>query len=171
MKKDVFEQYVEDYGNKLSRLCFSLCRNEHDASDLYQDTWLKAYNAYERTDIHNFEKWLYSICVNLYKDDYRKRTRGPQEVVFDSNEHKDAFIASLSADDEFEENDYSELYKAIDKLPEKLKICISLRYFSDLSCLEISKVLEISISAVTTRLSRAIKALAKEMNREEDGGI
>lgn len=171
MKKDVFEQYVEDYGKKLSRLCFSLCRNEHDASDLYQDTWLKAYNAYERTDIHNFEKWLYSICANIYKDDYRKRKRGLQEVAFDSNEHKDAFMASLSSDDEFEANDYSELYEAIDRLPEKLKICISLRYFSDLSCAEISSVLEISISAVTTRLSRAIKALAKEMNRREDGGI
>ena len=165
MKRNLFEQYVADYGDKLSRLCFSLCRNEHDASDLYQDTWLKAYNAYENNDIHNFEKWLYSICVNLYKDNYRKKTRGLQEIVFDSTEHKDAFMASLSVEDDYDSNDYSELYSAIDKLPEKLRICISLRYFSDLSCAEISNVLEISVSAVTTRLSRAIKALAKEMNK------
>ncbi len=83
---------------------------------------------------------------------------------FDTNEHKDAFLASLSTDDEYENDDYTELYDAIEKLPEKLRVCISLRYFSDLSCVDISTVLGISVSAVTTRLSRAIKALAKEMN-------
>ncbi len=168
MKKDIFEQYVAEFGKKLSRLCFSLCRNEHDASDLYQETWLKAYNAYEKSDVHNFEKWLYSICVNLFKDAYRKKIRGLQEVVFDSNEHKDAFMSSLSTEDAYEQNDYSNLYAAIDKLPEKFKVCISLKYFSDLSCAEISAILEISVSAVTTRLSRAIKMLAKEMNKGEE---
>ena len=68
---------------------------------------------------------------------------------------------------EYEIRDYSNLYAAIDKLPEKLKICISLKYFSNLSCAEISSILEISVSAVTTRLSRAIKVLAKEMNKGE----
>lgn len=165
MKKDLFEQYVVEYGDKLSRLCFSLCRNEHDASDLYQESWLKAYSAYDKSDVHNFEKWIYSICVNLFKDSYRKKIRGPQEVVFDSTEHKEAFMSSLSSEDEYEENDYSELYAAIEKLPEKLRACISLKYFSDMSCADISSVLGISVSAVTTRLSRAIKALAKEMNK------
>lgn len=167
MKKEIFEQYVVDFGNKLSRLCFSLCRNEHDASDLYQETWLKAYNSFDKTDVHNFEKWLYSICVNIFKDGYRKKIRGPQEMIFDSNEHKDAFMATLTDEYEYEIRDYSNLYAAIDKLPEKLKICISLKYFSNLSCAEISSILEISVSAVTTRLSRAIKVLAKEMNKGE----
>jgi RNA polymerase sigma-70 factor (ECF subfamily) len=167
MKKEIFEQYVVDFGSKLSRLCFSLCRNEHDASDLYQETWLKAYNSFDKTDVHNFEKWLYSICVNIFKDNYRKKIRGPQEMIFDSNEHKDAFMATLTDEHEYEIRDYSNLYAAIDKLPEKLKICISLKYFSNLSCAEISSILEISVSAVTTRLSRAIKVLAKEMNKGE----
>lgn len=171
MKKDIFEQFVAEFGDKLSRLCFSLCRNEHDASDLYQETWIKAYKAYDDNDVHNFEKWLYSICVNLFKDFYRKKMRGPQEMVFDSTEHKDAFMSTISAEGEYEETDYSNLYAAIDKLPEKLKVCISLKYFSNLSCAEISTVLEISVSAVTTRLSRAIKALAKEMNKGEENRI
>lgn len=171
MKNDVFEQYVADYGSKLSRLCFSLCRNEHDAFDLYQETWLKAFNAYEKTKINNFEKWLYSICVNNFKDTYRKKSRGPKEVLFDSTEHKDAFMASIPATDDYDDNDYSKLYTAIDKLPDKLKVCISLRYFSDLSCAEISSVLDISVSAVTTRLSRAIKFLAKEMNKSEENSV
>ena len=167
MNKDVFEQYVSEYVSKLSRLCFSLCRNEHDASDLYQDTWLRAYNSYDKHDVKNFEKWLYSICVNGFRDTYRKRLRYPQEIIFDSTEHKDSFFASIPDNDQFDNEDYDNLYAAIDTLPEKLRICISLRYFSNLSCAEISTVLSISVSAVTTRLSRAIKQLAKEMNKGE----
>lgn len=161
---NIFEQYVVEYGDALSRLCFSLCRNNHDASDLYQDTWLKAYSSYNKANVHNFEKWLYAICMNLFRDSYRKKIRGLQEIQFESNEHKDAFMSSLSVEDEYDKADYSELYNAIEKLPDKLKAVISLRYFSDLSCADISDVLGISVSAVTTRLSRAVKALAKEMN-------
>ena len=75
-------------------------------------------------------------------------------------------MASLPAEDEYEESDYGALYAALDKIPEKLKTVVSLKYFSDLSCTEIAEVLGISVTAVTTRLSRAIKALAREMNVE-----
>ncbi len=165
IKNSVFEEYVLKYGEKLSRLCFSLCRNEQDAYDLYQETWLKAFSAYN-SDVRDFEKWIYRICVNLFKDTYRKKVRGLQTVQFDSNEHKDAFMASLPANDEYSKDDYSELYSALAKLPEKLKAVVSLKYFSDLSCAEIAEILGITVSAVTTRLSRAIKALAVEMNKE-----
>lgn len=161
-----FERYVNEYGDALSRLCFSLCRNQHDANDLYQDTWLKAYSAYTKTEVKSFEKRLYSICMNQFKDTYRKKIRGIQELQFDSNEHKDAFMASLSSEDEYEKEDYEDLYSAMSKLPRKLKETVSLRYFSELSCNDIADVLGISVSAVTTRLSRAIKMLANEMNKE-----
>ena len=166
IKNSLFEEYVVKYGAALSRLCFSLCRNEQDAADLYQETWLKAYSSYDSHQVRDFEKWLYAICVNLFKDTYRRKLRAPQELRFDTNEHKDAFMASLPAEDEYEESDYGALYAALDKIPEKLKTVVSLKYFSDLSCAEIAEVLGISVTAVTTRLSRAIKALAREMNVE-----
>lgn len=161
---NIFEEYVVKYGDALSRLCFSLCRNTHDAADLYQDTWLKAYLSFEKSNVKSFEKWLYAICVNKFRDTYRKKLKAPLEIQFESNEHKDTFMASIAADDEYEESDYSALYAAISRLPEKLKTVISLRYFSELSCNDIAEVLGITVSAVTTRLSRAIKFLAVEMN-------
>jgi len=133
---------------------------------LYQETWLKAYSAYDSEKVRDFEKWLYAVCVNLFKDTYRKKLRGPQEIVFDTNEHKDAFMASISVEDEYDSADYSQLYAALSKLPEKLKTVVSLRYFSNLSCADIAQVLGITVTAVTTRLSRAIKTLAAEMNKE-----
>lgn len=165
IKSSLFEEYVLKYGDRLSRLCFSLCRNEQDSYDLYQETWLKAFSAYN-SDVRDFEKWLYRICVNLFRDTYRKKLRGPQVLQFDSNEHKDAFMASIPASSEYSEGDYTELYAALDKLPQKLKTVVSLKYFSELTCSEIAEILGISVTAVTTRLSRAIKALAVEMNKE-----
>lgn len=164
VKNLVFENYVREYGDSLSRLCFSLCRNEQDAYDLYQETWLKAFASFDNTEVRNFEKWLYTICVNKFKDTYRKKLRSPSEIQFETNEHKDAFMSALSYEEKYDIDDYSELYSALEKLPDKLKTVISLRYFSELSCNDISEVLGISVTAVTTRLSRAIKALAKEMN-------
>ena len=161
-----FEKYVIEYGDSLSRLCYSLCRNKEDAYDLYQDTWLKAFSAYNKTEIQRFDKWLYSICSNCFRDTYRKKLRSVQEIQFDSNEHKDSFMNSLPSDDEYDKNDYSLLYRALEKLPNKLKETVSLRYFSDLSCNDIAEILGISVSAVTTRLSRATKFLATEMNKE-----
>ena len=125
---------------------------------------MRAYTAYDTAKINDFEKWLYAICVNRFKDLYRKKLRSPQEIQFDTNEHKDAFMASIADSDTYDETDYSELYKAIEQLPEKLRIVISLRYFSDMSCNEVSEVLGVSVTAVTTRLSRAVKQLARIMN-------
>lgn len=160
----MFETYVVEYGDSLARLCFSLCRNNQDAEDLYQETWLRAYASYDQSEIKDFRKWIYAICVNRFRDTYRKKLRGIQEVQFETNEHKDAFFASIACDSDYDQTDYTALYEAIAKLPDKLKAVISLRYFSDLSCADISEVLDISVTAVTTRLSRAIKLLAKEMN-------
>ena len=75
-------------------------------------------------------------------------------------------MASISVEDEYDSADYSQLYAALSKLPEKLKTVVSLRYFSNLSCADIAQVLGITVTAVTTRLSRAIKTLAAEMNKE-----
>lgn len=125
---------------------------------------MRAYSAYSDETVKCFDKWLYAICVNLFKDTYRKKVRMPAEVQFETNEHKDAFMSSIEDKREYDEVDYTLLYRAIDKLPEKLRCVISLRYFSDMSCSEISEVLNISVSAVTTRLSRAIKKLSAEMN-------
>lgn len=129
---------------------------------------MKAFLSYDKTDVRNFEKWLYAICVNKFKDTYRKKLRSPTELQFDTNEHKDAFMATLSYEERYDIDDYSALYSALEKLPDKLKTVISLRYFSELSCNDISEVLGISVTAVTTRLSRAIKALAKEMNSAKE---
>ena len=65
----VFEKYIEQYSERLSRLCCNLCRNYADADDLFQDTWFKAMKNFDKYDkTRDFGKWLFAVCVNTYKN-------------------------------------------------------------------------------------------------------
>lgn len=61
--------YIKLYSKDLTRLCLSLCKNKADAEDLFQSTWEKAIKNIKKYNMEMpFDKWLYSICVNNYKD-------------------------------------------------------------------------------------------------------
>lgn len=70
----MFDDYIEMHGQRLFGLCMHLCRERWDAQDLYQETWLKAYQAQQNYDSsRDFGMWLTSICVNLYRDKLRRK--------------------------------------------------------------------------------------------------
>lgn len=151
---------------ELTRLCFSLCRNTHDADDLFQETWLKAVKSFDRFDkTGDFKKWVFAICVNCYKDMYKARVKSC-EIAFDSREHMELFFEMLPDMSDSQKSDYEALYAAINVLPLKYRQVISLRYFSDLDDRAVAEVLHISYAAARKRVSRALKLLQNTMNGE-----
>lgn len=163
----VFEKYISDYSADLTRLCISLCGNVSDADDLFQDTWYKAIKNYAKYDFDMpFDKWLYSICVNTYKDSlrlfYNKR-----KMIFKTEEDKTEFLNSIpdSCPDNYD--DYLQLHTAVNALPKKQKIVIVLYYFKDYSLNEISGILKIPVGTVKSRLNLAKSTLKRRLNNEE----
>ena len=64
-----------------------MTRNAADAEDLVQETYLKAYRAYERFEVGtNLKAWMYRILTNSYINDYRKKQRRPDESDIDDVE-------------------------------------------------------------------------------------
>ena len=64
-----------------------MTRNPADAEDLVQETYLKAYRAYERFEEGtNLKAWLYRILTNTYINSYRSRRRRPEETDVDNVE-------------------------------------------------------------------------------------
>ena len=125
------ETYVEQYGGRLSRLCYSLCKNTHDAQDLYQETWLRAIRAYDTYDEDRpFDVWLHRICINCYRDMYR-RARAHGTVAFETTEHMEQFFSSLPDPDTTDRADYAALYCAMETLTAEERAAISLFYFDD----------------------------------------
>ena len=159
------DQYIRKYGKRLYGLCMTLCADKHEADDLYQDTWVKVLKRFDTYDpSRDFEPWMTRLCVNTYRDRLRRLSRSPF-LNFSSNETKEAFLLTATAP---EKEDYSDLYAAIDQLPEKLRLTIILFYFEDMDIEKTAQTLGIPTGTVKSRLHKARIQLKEVLGRETD---
>ncbi len=164
--KNEFAQYAEKYSADLSRLCMSLCGSRAEAEDLFQETWLKAMRGYNKYDSSKpFDKWLYSICVNTYKNVLNSARRRLQ-YCFKSDEESDLFFNSIPEIDENNRDDYYELHAAVRSLSKKKRTVIVLYFFKDCTVSEIAEILHIPEGTVKSRLSAAKKEIKRRMTCE-----
>ena len=162
----MIDQYIRRHGRRLYGLCRSLCPHPFDADDLYQETWLRVVRHISQYDpAREFEPWLTQICVNTYRSTLRRLTRSPL-LDFSSGGDKDRLLDSVPAP---EEKDYSPLYEAVGKLPEKLRLAVVLFYFQGEDLASAAGILNLPVGTVKSRLSRARKLLKEALANETDG--
>ena len=162
----MIDKYIRDYGKRLFGLCTYLCSNSYEAEDLYQETWLKVVKNISKYDTSkDFEPWLTTICVNTYRNTLHRTARSPVFNTFSTTEEKDERINSVPAP---EGSDYSDLYAAIDRLPEKLRLVVILFYFRDLDISSTASVLGIPPGTVKSRLNKAKKLLKEVLTDDTD---
>ena len=166
-KTDISEN-IEKCRERLSRLCLNLCRNYHDADDLFQDTVLRAVKYYDSfNDDTEFDKWIYKICVNTYKSGLRKLYR-LRPIAFTSEEEHDAYFSLIPDDDTTASHEeYKELLKAANRIPDKYRTVLVLRYFNDCSEKETAKIIGIPEGTVKSRLNKAKELIRKELEHEK----
>ena len=156
--------YIATYGKRLYGLCRTLCGSSFEADDLYQDTWLQVVRHMDKYDRSRpFEPWLTRICVNLYRNRLRRWSRSPIQQQFASNEAKEQLMAGVAAP---QKEDYSDLYAAIDRLPEKLRLTVILFYFQEMDLAAVGQTLGVPVGTVKSRLNRARNQL-KEVLQDE----
>ena len=162
----MINQYIRNYGKRLYGLCLHLCANSYEAEDLYQETWLKVVKNIEKYNPEKeFEPWLTTICVNTYRNTLRRILKNPVFNTFATTEEKEQTINNLPAP---EEQDYSDLYAAINNLPEKLRLTILLFYFRGMDIDGVAAVLGIPPGTVKSRLNKARKLLKEVLTDESD---
>src|SRR3954452_12793766 len=86
--QDAFEQLVQAYDQSVLRLAMNLLRSPEDASDIYQEAFLRVYRSLHtfRFDC-SFHTWLYRIVTNLCLDHLRKRkVRKEESTIVDTQE-------------------------------------------------------------------------------------
>lgn len=123
---------------------------------------VKSISQYDPTK--EFGPWLTKICVNTYRNVLRRLTRSPF-LDFRTNEEKDAQINAVP---DAEKADYSPLYEAIDRLPEKYRIAVILFYFQNMDVASTAHVMGIPEGTVKSRLSKARKLLKEVLDGETD---
>lgn len=166
MKID-FDEYIRRYSRDLTRLCISLCRNTAEAEDLFQETWCKAIKNQEKYNSSMpFEKWLYAICVNTFKNTH-KLFYNKFKINFRNEEEKTAFFNSIPDFSIENSDEYFELHKIISSLPKKQKAVIILYYFKDYTAKEIAQMLDISEGTVKSRLHYAKDYIRRRLKNEK----
>ncbi|NOT37265.1 MAG: sigma-70 family RNA polymerase sigma factor [Saprospiraceae bacterium] len=148
---------------------YHLTYNNEDAADLVQETYLKAYKFIDKYEQGtNAKAWLFKIMKNAYINDYRKRSKRPTQVDYEEmsayHEGDDSQLSSYYdiREDLFEKVMGDEVTAAINALPEEFKSVIFLCDIEEFSYEEISKILEIPIGTVRSRLFRA-RNMLKEL--------
>jgi len=165
---EAFAEIVEKTSPKVYALCLRLSGNEHDARDIMQDTYLRAYRSIGtfRSE-SSFSTWIYRIAANCASTHLQKRQRRNERVLeFDVETLGNAVPASTDSDPEIASEsteDRELLIAALARLPFSLRSVVVLGDVYDLSHEEIATELKISRAAVKVRLHRARKKLHEEL--------
>lgn len=164
--EEAFGVLVKKYRTKVFNLAYSLTRDRDAADDLAQESFIKAYFALPRFKLKSgFGTWLYRIAMNTVKDYLRKKSK-VREVAFGKEiEHL------VIQEDEMERKEKKQqeeqnrrlVHEAIQSLPEKYQLILSLRDIQGFSYGEIADILNISPGTVDSRLHRARKSLRKKI--------
>ena len=155
----------------LYRSALYLVKNENNADDLVQETYLKAFKSLRNGEIISNERaWLFKILMNTFINQYRKSKTEPSLVDFDSIESfhesiKEEVLTSPIAENETEFNEWldSDIKKALEALPDDFRLVILLSTVEGFSYKEISKMLECPIGTVMSRIYRGRKMLKEKL--------
>jgi len=150
---------VDRYKDKAFSLLKKMLKNEQDAEETLQDCFIKAYNSLSGFKGEaKFSTWFYRIVYNTALTKLSSKKRKTENEMSSVDEH-----FNLKSDYDYnvsERKDMSEfIIELVNKLPEKHSAIISLFYLDEMSCEEISKTLDISLSNVKVMLHRSRNAL------------
>ena len=157
MEESKFLRIAGQYKNRLFAIAFHYCKNSADADDIVQTVLFKLYKAdrsFENEE--HIRNWIIRVTINeckrLLLSPWQKRTAPLEDY------------AALT----FSNAEESDLFMAVMALPPKYRIIVHLYYYEEYSTKEISKMMEISETAVQTRLMRARKKLKQALQEAWD---
>lgn len=162
-EREAFDRLVERYQRDVYRLCYRYVNNHHDASDMAQEVFLRAYRALGKFRGDSaFSTWLYRIAVNTCLN-FRSARRPPSEELPDSL--PDPQEGAL---DGMERDERAHLVRAaIQDLPEKQRATLILKIYHELSHEEIAGILGASVGTVKANLFHALGKLKRRLGRTQ----
>ncbi|MCP5006859.1 MAG: sigma-70 family RNA polymerase sigma factor, partial [Planctomycetes bacterium] len=157
--------------DSLYRSALYLTKNESNAADLVQETYLKAFKFLTGDkEIGNVKAWLFKILRNAFINKYRKDKREPSLVDFDSVEafhesiQEETSTPSIMEDrfalDNLQDDD---IKNALEAIPDDFRIVILLSTIEGFSYKEISEIINCPVGTVMSRIYRGRKMLKEKL--------
>ena len=157
--RDAFSLLLSRHGAAIHAFVFRLTGNAADAEDLTQETFLRVWSRAGtwKADRVKFTTWAYRIARNLSIDAWRVRERGGADAEVD--------VEELAADSP--SNDAGDMKRALEAalaaLPERQRTALVLCHHQGWSNREAAQMLDVSVDAVESLLSRARRSLRKTL--------
>lgn len=169
---EIFEQEFLPHADALNTFAYHLTYNDADASDLVQEAYLKAYRFIDKYEVgSNAKAWLFKILKNAFINNYRKKSKRPTKVDYEEiisyhdGENDTNYASYMDLREEmFQHMMGDEVTNAINALAVDFRTVILLCDIEGFTYEEISKIIDIPIGTVRSRLHRARNMLKATLN-------
>ena len=157
---------IQEYQLGVFRLALSILIDPGEANEATQDTFISALRAlHSYREISTFKTWLYTIALNISRSRLRKRKalerlQDTLTAIFRVQSQQSPTLEDVIISNEED----TALWEALERLGEKHRIPIVLRYYHDLSIAEIAEILNIKEGTVHSRLSIGRERLRSELD-------
>ncbi len=169
-----FDALVRQYEHQVLRLALHLTGSEHDAEDIYQEAFLKAYRYIGNFRFEcSFYTWIYRIVTNLCLDQLRRRkTRREDHAVIVDHSGDEIDVLSSVSDDRSFSNPAKELDRkvlgeriqtALTKLTPRERMVFELKHYQGLRLRTIGEMLHTTEETAKNTLFRATKKLRAQL--------
>jgi RNA polymerase sigma-70 factor (ECF subfamily) len=163
-----FEEVILPHLDAAYNLARWLTRNEHDAEDIVQDAFLRAFKFFESFRGGNSRSWLLSIVRNTaytWLGKNRKHEVGTMSEEIE-NIQDDAPSPEVVL---LQDTGRQEIMEAIEELPVEFREAIILRELEEMSYKEIAEVMDVPLGTVMSRLARARRQLQESLRHRQPG--
>jgi RNA polymerase sigma-70 factor (TIGR02954 family) len=155
---EAFYKLITLHKVQLYRIALSYFKNEHDAVEAIQETTFRAYKGLKKLrKTQYFSTWLIRILLNYCHDELKKKKR----LVYD-----DRFLESIEGSSQ---KSALEVDEALQRLDDKYKKVIVLKYLQGMKIAEIAEILEHPEGTIKTWLHKGLNELRKQLGEEEEG--
>src|SRR5574341_2003804 len=167
-KRAQFEAMALPFIKPIYNTALRLTHRPENASDLVQETYLRAYRTFSNfTPGTNCKAWLFTIMYSIFVNKYRKEQREPDSVSIEELEEKFHRTLAVAEWDPYLEQDARvmapEVAQALNKLPESFRLAALLVDVEEMSYEEAADILNCPLGTLRSRLFRARKLLFLEL--------
>ena len=172
--KRAFDVLVLKYQHRIANLITRYVRDQDEVLDVTQEVFVKAYRAMNnfRGDAQ-FYTWLYRIAINTAKNFLVAKSRRPPDTDIDVDEREFSEQSVVISEEGNPEDQLSGeqlkrvLQKALEDLPEELRVALMLREFDGLSYDEIAQIMDCPVGTVRSRIFRGRESIEKRITKME----
>ena len=172
--QSIFDELYEKYQNEVFSFACYLTKNRGEAEDLFQEAWLRIIkNLPEKVNMQRIKAWIFTVVINLYRDDLRKKRIRSLFLFQKSRAHETGeafpFVEDKSWPDPSNEANQIEMGKDINQalalLPDRQRRVFVLKEIAGFRQAEISDILGVPVGTVKSLMYRAVKRLRQELSK------